>query len=212
AENIVDDVHLHFSHHNSILRRSRRAPIPRVSAQETQFGLTQELRHERSIEPNHFIMPNMCYLQFDYRKRATTSVLFAYVPIDDTPHNHFLSMRITTSLPKIVDQLIGLAAWLDARRDANKDEWFSKKTREVLSGTSAFGRITNPRLQDTVMCVGQGAIADRSVERLGRSDAAVILLRKIWKRELRLLAEGKPLTQFAFPTFVESTGEVAGLD
>jgi 5,5'-dehydrodivanillate O-demethylase len=67
-------------------------------------------------------------------------------------------------------------------------------------------------LQDTVICVGQGAIADRNAERLGRSDAAVILLRKIWKRELRLLAEGKPLTQFTWPTFVEASGQVARLD
>jgi hypothetical protein len=57
-----------------------------------------------------------------------------------------------------------------------------------------------------------GAIADRSAERLGRSDAAVVLLRKIWKRELRLLAEGKPLTQLTFPRFVEPSGAVAGLD
>src|SRR5262249_1055590 len=71
-----------------------------------------------------------------------------------------------------------------------------------------FDRVTNPRLQDTVICVGQGAIADRSAERLGRSDAAVILLRKIWKRELRLLAEGKPLTQFTLPTFVELSRQV----
>jgi Rieske 2Fe-2S protein len=47
---------------------------------------------------------------------------------------------------------------------------------------STFERITNPRLQDTVICVGQGAIADRSAERLGTSD-------RVWNRELRLLAE-----------------------
>jgi len=108
--------------------------------------------------------------------------------------------------------LIGVAAWFDARRSSDNDEWFSRKTLAVLSGKSTFERIANPRLQDTVICVGQGAIADRSADRLGRSDAAVILLRRIWQRELRLLAAGNPLTQFAFPQFVESSGEVAGLD
>jgi 5,5'-dehydrodivanillate O-demethylase len=212
AENIVDDVHLHFSHRNSaLLRHSRRAGIPRVSAHETPFGLIQELRHQRSTELNHFIMPNMCYLQFDHRRRTTVSILFAYVPIDDTHHNHYMSG--TTSLPEAINKLMfGFAGWLDARRNVDKDEWFSRKTLEVLSGKSSFDRITNPRLQDTVMCAGQGAIAERSAERLGSSDAAVILLRKIWKRELRLLAEGKPLTQFTFPKFVEASGEVAELD
>jgi 5,5'-dehydrodivanillate O-demethylase oxygenase subunit len=213
AENILDDVHVHFSHRNSeLLRRSRRAAIPQVSAHETSFGLTQRLRHDRSTELNHFIMPNLCYLQFDYRKRTTVSTLFAYVPIDDTHHNHYMSTNATVSSPKIINKLIGFAAWIDARRRVDKDQWFSKKTLQVLSGKSTFERITNPRLQDTVICVGQGAIADRSVERLGRSDAAVILLRKIWERELRLLAEGGPLTQFTFPHFVEASGEVVATD
>lgn len=213
AENILDDVHVHFSHRNSeLLRRSRRAAIPKVSAYETPFGLTQRLGHARSTELNHFIMPNMCYLQFDYRKRTTVSSLFAYVPIDDTHHNHYMSIAATISSPKIINKLIGFAAWVDARRRTHKDQWFSKKTLEVLSGKSTFERITNPRLQDTVICVGQGAIADRSVDRLGTSDAAVILLRKIWRRELRLLAEGRPLTQFTFPHFADVSGAVVGSD
>jgi 5,5'-dehydrodivanillate O-demethylase len=210
AENIVDDVHLHFSHRNSMLRRSRRAAIPRVLAHETPFGLTQELRHERSTELNHFIMPNMCYLQFDQFKRATVSVLFAYVPIDDTHHNHYMSFTIRTSLPKVIHDLVfGFAAWLDARRNVDKDEWFSRNTEKVLAGKWSFDRVTNARLQDTVMCVGQGAIADRSAERLGRSDLGVTLLRKMWKRELNLLAQGKPLTQFTFPSFDQTSGKLA---
>ena len=42
--------------------------------------------------------------------------------------------------------------------------------------------------------MGQGVIADRTQERLGRTDTAIILLRKLWTRELRALAEGRPLT------------------
>jgi 5,5'-dehydrodivanillate O-demethylase len=226
SENIIDDVHLQFSHHNSVLRHSRRADIPIVSAHESQFGLTQELRYKRSTEHNHFIMPNMCYLQFDYRDRVTVSVLFAYVPIDDTHHEHYMSG--TTSLPEFINKLIfGVAAWLDAPRNSNRDQWFSRKTLEVLSGKATLDQVAstwrqdtvmtigqgaNARLQDTVMCVGQGAIADRTAERLGSSDAAVILLRKIWKRELRLLAEGKPLTQFTFPKLFEVSSEVDELD
>jgi len=46
------------------------------------------------------------------------------------------------------------------------------------------------RFQDDVAQVGQGAIADHSRERLGQSDKAVIVLRKIWARELHA-SEGK---------------------
>jgi hypothetical protein len=37
---------------------------------------------------------------------------------------------------------------------------------------------------------GQGRIEDRDNERLGRSDAGIILWRKILARELRAIAEG----------------------
>ena len=47
--------------------------------------------------------------------------------------------------------------------------------------------------------VGQGKIVDRSRERLGTSDAGVILLRKIWSRELSLLSGGDKLTDFDTP-------------
>jgi 5,5'-dehydrodivanillate O-demethylase oxygenase subunit len=40
---------------------------------------------------------------------------------------------------------------------------------------------------------GQGVIADRTAERLGKSDGPIVLLRRIWRRELRALAEGRPL-------------------
>jgi 5,5'-dehydrodivanillate O-demethylase len=54
-------------------------------------------------------------------------------------------------------------------------------------------------IEDYLSLVGQGSIADRSNERLGRMDSGVILLRKIWERELRALAEGKPLTHWTSP-------------
>jgi len=59
------------------------------------------------------------------------------------------------------------------------------------------------RIQDGVTIAGQGAIADRSKDRLGASDAGVILLRKIWRRELRSLATGKPLVPFSRPEALE---------
>jgi 5,5'-dehydrodivanillate O-demethylase len=46
---------------------------------------------------------------------------------------------------------------------------------------------------------GQGVIRDREHERLGRSDKGVILLRGLFDRELRALAEGRPLKQWTIP-------------
>ena len=46
--------------------------------------------------------------------------------------------------------------------------------------------------------IGQGRIPDRELDRLGHSDASVILRRKMWTRELQALAEGRPLKQWTY--------------
>ena len=51
-------------------------------------------------------------------------------------------------------------------------------------------------IQDYATQVGQGPLELRKKEWLGRSDRALILIRKIWERELQALADGKPLKQW----------------
>jgi 5,5'-dehydrodivanillate O-demethylase len=46
--------------------------------------------------------------------------------------------------------------------------------------------------QDYIVQVGQGPIVDRSQERLGKSDEGVILLRKLFWRELDAIKKGLP--------------------
>jgi len=77
----------------------------------------------------------------------------------------------------------------------------------VLSGKVRFqdldkhfqDKIALVHTQDYVSQVGQGSIADRNQEHLGRSDLGIILFRKIWERELRALAEGRPLKKWLLP-------------
>ncbi|HEX6513283.1 MAG TPA: iron-sulfur containing oxygenase, partial [Chloroflexota bacterium] len=59
-------------------------------------------------------------------------------------------------------------------------------------------------IQDVVAQVGQGQIPDRASERLGRSDVLLILLRKIWLRELQALADGRPTKQWAQPEHLQA--------
>ena len=40
------------------------------------------------------------------------------------------------------------------------------------------------RLQDDIAQVGQGRVAPRSLDRIGRADIGVIAIRKLWSREL----------------------------
>jgi 5,5'-dehydrodivanillate O-demethylase len=55
-------------------------------------------------------------------------------------------------------------------------------------------------VEDYAAQVGQGRIVDHTSYHLGRNDVAVILLRKLWERELKALAEGRPIKQWTLPT------------
>lgn len=64
-----------------------------------------------------------------------------------------------------------------------------KDLDESLSTATLFS------VEDYLLQVGQAAV-DRSKDRLGRIDIGVILMRKIWERELLALAEGRPLKKW----------------
>jgi 5,5'-dehydrodivanillate O-demethylase len=71
---------------------------------------------------------------------------------------------------------------------------------ELIAGEHVYDEVRHPDLaivQDIAVQAGQGRIADRSRERLGRSDAAIILWRRILARELRSIAEGRPGKRWA---------------
>ena len=77
-------------------------------------------------------------------------------------------------------------------------------TEEILAGKIRVQDL-DPKypglfnVQDNVAMAGQGRIVDRSKDRLGQSDVGVILIRKLYDRELRALAQGKPLKKWKRP-------------
>ena len=75
--------------------------------------------------------------------------------------------------------------------------------RKVLAGEVTADYIVKTRwwdgssVQDMLsLGVGQGVVAPREREQLGRSDVGVIMLRKIYMRELRALEQGQPLKEW----------------
>ncbi len=53
-------------------------------------------------------------------------------------------------------------------------------------------------IEDMIAQIGQGTVADRHAEHLGRSDQGVILLRRIMARELQAIAEGRPTKDWSY--------------
>jgi 5,5'-dehydrodivanillate O-demethylase len=192
AENIMDDVHVNFSHRGHLVNTTARPYVPaKVAARETPFGLTHFLDRGERTDRLHFIMPNRCFLAHPLRSARDDTpfwfkALFWYVPIDDESHLHFLIMVYHTK-----------------RRERPGGTPVHEEIEAILSGRKSWEEVSNHpniiRIQDGVAICGQGKIEDRSRERLGTSDAAVILLRRLWRRELGLLAAGKPMTPFGTP-------------
>jgi 5,5'-dehydrodivanillate O-demethylase len=153
-------------------------------------------------------MPNTCCVGYDLRFprnepgdpkvparefvfRART--LFWYVPIDDHSHLHVMVTVPGSSL---------LVAAM--RADARVPHSVAEQIQDILEGRSTAhrggGKVPDMvRTQDGVAVVGQGVIADRDREHLGASDAGVVMLRRLYKQELRKLEAGEPLTPYRRP-------------
>jgi 5,5'-dehydrodivanillate O-demethylase len=192
AENIMDDVHVNFSHRDHLVNTAARPYVPtKTWAEETPYGIAQFQERGGHTDRIHFIMPNRCFLAHPLRsarddKPFWFKALFWYVPIDDESHLHFLIM-----------------VYHAKRRERPAGTPVHEEIEAILSGRKSWEDVARHpniiRIQDGVAVCGQGRIEDRSRERLGRSDAAVILLRRVWKRELGLLAAGKPVIEYGTP-------------
>jgi 5,5'-dehydrodivanillate O-demethylase len=192
AENIMDDVHVNFAHRDHLVNTAARPFVPtKTWAQETPFGLTQFQERGEQTDRIHFTMPNQCFLAHPLRSARDNrpfwfKALFWYVPIDDESHLHFLIMVYHTK-----------------RRERPEGTPIHEEIAAILSGRKGWEDVANHpniiRIQDGVSICGQGKIEDRSREQLGRSDAAVVMLRRMWRRELELLATRQAVTQFGTP-------------
>jgi 5,5'-dehydrodivanillate O-demethylase len=192
AENIMDDVHVNFSHRDHLVNTTARPYVPtKMWARETPFGLTHFLERGERTDRLHFIMPNQCFLAHPLRSARDNKpfwfkALFWYVPIDDESHLHFLIMVYHTK-----------------RQERPDGTPIHEEIEAILSGRKSWQDVARHpnliRIQDGVAICGQGKMVDRGREFLGTSDAAVILLRNLWQRELKSLAAGRAVTQFGTP-------------
>jgi 5,5'-dehydrodivanillate O-demethylase len=212
AENNVDGAHVQFVHGTAPeLGTSLRATKGIPTAVETSFGLTFSLTFPNGgVEHNHFLMPNSAYVSLK-PGNAPGRVHFRwwYVPIDDEHH-------YVVSLCFIVED-DWRKKWVSLPSPGERLD-FGKELADVLAGTKSFkdrrlAGATHPSDvifgQDAVVTCSLGPIADRTNERLGRTDVGVILLRKLWSREIELALAGKPATAPSglpaeFPVFSEA--------
>jgi 5,5'-dehydrodivanillate O-demethylase oxygenase subunit len=194
-----DPVHLAFVHRDSFLE----APaVPEIlEYEETEYGLKIVHRMGQVIETDHRIVPNGVLVPFPprYAEGSAGTAMAAWrVPIDDETHVNYRLKRVFITGEAADRYRAEQAARTERQLEAPAD-----LAERVLRGEVRIQDLKDSTdiqlLQDDVAMVGQGRIADRTQERLGRSDVSVILQRKIWERELRALAEGRPLKKWLPP-------------
>jgi 5,5'-dehydrodivanillate O-demethylase oxygenase subunit len=176
-ENSIDPVHFEWTHMNwgRRLQSPESAHGPKhlqVAFDEFEYGLIYRRTREDTDE-NHpmwtigrvCLWPNGFFLgdHFEWR-----------VPIDD---EHTLSIawifdRVPNEQEPFVQEII--PAWRSPIKDPKSGNWI---TSHVMN-------------QDFIAWVGQGTIADRTKEHLGRSDRGVVMLRKRLMKDLKAISEG----------------------
>src|SRR5262247_698287 len=196
-ENGVDQAHVPFTHAKSNFTKfGLNWDIPKITAEETDYGVAMYgTRANGKSRVNHYIMPNILYIKGspDDAREGWREAFAWRVPVDDVSHRSFNVALI---------HVTGEAAQRFRERQRHQQEIISKLqpahdvAAAVLAGKMSVHDIEERpdivNIQDHVAQEGQGAIPIREAERLGRSDVAVILVRQIWQRELRALAQGKP--------------------
>lgn len=198
-ENSLDSTHLGFVHRDHRLTFDGGVDSPVLSGEESSWGISFTARRSNGrVQRTYFGMPNTFYLNTFSRDPALNFVnhLFWYTPIDDEQHIQYGVGRI----PLAGEAAEQYFAREDARR-AKLDVDHNEVAQAILAGKIRLDDVDTTRtdlvmLQDDIAQRGQGVIQARTNERLGRGDAGVILLRKLWARELRAFAEGRPLKQW----------------
>jgi len=206
-----DPVHVHFTHHRT--HQSWHKGVPeKISAEETPHGIYSIIRANGKERSQPFIlMPQMRYRRANVTSRQGRDTLIAtrgdiitwIVPIDDVRHQFFHVERFAQNEHLEQHLLERRQQWYDRQTESVQDI-----AAKIFRGEMHLDDIPVDvgadihwinLIEDYATQVGQGAIPDRTAEHLGRTDEPVILLRKVWQRELRSLAEGGPLTQWTPP-------------
>ena len=227
-ENSVDTLHVSWVHRkSSFFSDSRLADykdngksigtmegnIVEFSAEETEYGfIFRDIYDNGSVRVSHFEMPNTLHIKvWPVDAESGWRDFIAWkVPIDDDSYNNF-NLTIAHVQGEAAERYRKHpqnprnpnrgAQWAEIQRLG--DEILAGRKRLSVEDVGELAKSVN--LQDYVAQRGQGQIVDRVHERLGQSDKIVILLRKLWSREMSKLAAGEPIKKWQWPGYLEAT-------
>ncbi|HEY3115417.1 MAG TPA: Rieske 2Fe-2S domain-containing protein [Chloroflexota bacterium] len=201
-ELVADEAHLFFAHRGNFVQYDK-LPRPDIEAAETEYGVQETGRRPNgTLHRLHLIMPNIMFTPNGARYReelATRDRLVWKVPIDDTSYWDIgvLAVHIKPEARE---------AYLAKSRQMEEAKAKARvKTPEIVAAILAGkmraqdieDRADITHIEDDLVLAGQGAMEDRTHETLGRTDVGILLIRQVYERELRALAEGLPTTPWS---------------
>jgi 5,5'-dehydrodivanillate O-demethylase len=204
-ENTMDEVHVAFVHAPGGSHARLSQDLPVISAEEKDWGMLRfgarangKVRHTLHYAPNivRVIVPPLAGMD---GVGGWPVITFSLTPVDDDN----CAWIVTSKAPvtgKDAEIFLEKRAEMERKRAAAPP--VMQVVEDLWSGKLRYADVRHPDLavvQDIAVQAGQGRIEDRAREYLGRSDAGIILWRRILARELSLIAEGKPHKRWTTP-------------
>jgi 5,5'-dehydrodivanillate O-demethylase oxygenase subunit len=226
-ENSVDTLHVSWVHRRSNFFADSRLSdfgngngrgaaaiegmIKECWAEETEYGFVfYDVFENGKVKTSFFEIPNILHINvypIDAESGWRDFVAWK-VPVDDQSYSNF-NLTIAhvqgeaaeryRAHPQSPRNQKRKAAWDEIVRLG--EDILAGRRRLTVEDCGELARSVN--LQDYVAQKGQGIIANRERERLGQSDKCVIMLRKLWSREIAKLAGGEPLKHWHWPGYLE---------
>ncbi len=170
-ENDVDPAHTAFVHRES---EPHWHGVPEVSAKETSYGIEVTAKRPEYERKTYFHFPNLLNLTVfpNPGENLEFPMYLWVVPLDDDA-----SMFISAlAFPANLADRISAHAPVPGRTEMTQAD-----AADILAGRRRPRSVTE---EDYVALVGQGTVANREDEVLGRSDVAIVMLRRQWARAL----------------------------
>jgi 5,5'-dehydrodivanillate O-demethylase len=197
VENSLDAVHVSFVHHwgeVGTFGQTVVATIPKLEYEETDAGIRQTAtRSKGSKRVSDWTFPNNNHISQPGLKDSDPwiDVGIWMTPVDDTHTTRFVIYSIPS---KDADADERITRYFKECGDYNPADEHDILFKDKKVPADTLMQLTSA--QDYVAAMGQGPIADRTQEHLGKSDLGIAFLRRLYWRELEALREGRAPKQW----------------
>jgi 5,5'-dehydrodivanillate O-demethylase len=197
-ENSLDAVHVSFAHRwgkSTRFDQGITTSIPELSYLETSSGIRQiATRAKDNVRISDWTFPNNNHVLVPGPTKGDpwSDITIWRTPIDDGRTMRLAVFSFPESQGEPARQLAE-----GSDKDYNPTDYYEELFhRREVRDLSDMQFIT---AQDYVAVRGQGTIMDRTTENLSSSDAGIVLLRKVFLRELDAISQGQATKQWSRP-------------